>query len=119
MKRLLGNRRLPESPSVEPWKKQGSGLAPNRRGRTGPSEISSRRRRVQVALASRVGPQRQSSKLGIGWGRGESRLAAAKTLPLGVGRVHETGSDLCADDVRRLETLWALEQVKLDCLALV
>jgi hypothetical protein len=27
--------------------------------------------------------------------------------------------DLCADDVRRLETLWALEQVKFDCLALV
>ena len=52
-------------------------------------------------------------------GRGEIRLAAKKTLPLGVGRVHETGSDLCADDVRRLETLGALEQVKLDCLALV
>jgi len=80
MKRLPRNRRLPESPAVEPWGKKGSGFTaepaltnrsvsePKTQGACGPG-VESR-------------PQGQSSRLGIRWGRGE-QIDGSENPPAG------------------------------------
>ena len=81
MKRLPRNRRLPESPPVEPWKKPGQRSQPNRRGRTSVSDIQLK---TQGACGPGVEsrPQGQSSRLGIRWGRGE-QIDGSENPPAG------------------------------------